>query len=602
MSRTLAIVLLIPCLHVFADRATLADPPSVIADFEDYLVIEPVGRGGRSPVHTDAIEATIVDGSWRTPEPGDAVRIGRVPRIWQSASAGEDGWLTDDALRGGYAVATIERDAAGPAILEARGHSMVYVNGAPRPGDPYANGSLRLPVMLEAGENEFLFKVGRGRVKARLVDVPRTDDGDPKTFFFTKADDTIPNAVVGTPLDAFAGVVIANIGTDWMPNRSILVTGPGGETATSAMPAIAPGSVRKVPIRLVSGAVETPGVEAFRVEIVDPGSIEPVDVRTLDVKAVEPTAARRVTFRSEHRRFGPVLRTRPKHRGSPRRRSLGGARTHPDAPRRRRRRPPPGRRLRTQGLRPRRGADQPAQVRVRLGGLGSPRRDGSARPRSTNTRHRSESPVGHRTFHGWTRNLAGRGSLSGSIRGGRPERRLDRVPHLRGRPHRRERRTPFDRVDHGPRRQPQRHASAPRQSRRTRDLRPARRCRRQRPRRSGPHHATIARGVAPGLRLSRGTGRRTLVGESLRRLAAADPVPRGTFPRSESGPGAIHHRLAGHQPRRRLVPDRPAAARERAIPRRRNPERRRGVASTSSPRTWPASNSISTIECPPGRW
>ena len=36
MSRTLAIVLLIPCLHVFADRTTLADPPSVIADFEDY--------------------------------------------------------------------------------------------------------------------------------------------------------------------------------------------------------------------------------------------------------------------------------------------------------------------------------------------------------------------------------------------------------------------------------------------------------------------------------------------------------------------------------------------------------------------------------------
>jgi dienelactone hydrolase len=84
-----------------------------------------------------------------------------------------------------------------------------------------------------------------------------------------------------------------------MPNRSILVTGPGGETATSAMPAIPPGSVRKVPIRLVSAAAEVPGTETFRVEIVDPGSIEPVDVRTLEVKVVEPTAARRVTFRSE---------------------------------------------------------------------------------------------------------------------------------------------------------------------------------------------------------------------------------------------------------------------------------------------------------------
>ena len=299
MSRTLAIVLLIPCLHVLADRATLADPPPVIADFEDFLVIEPVGKGGRSPVHTDAIEAAIVDGSWATPEGGDAVLVGRIPRIWQSASAGEGGWLTDDALRGGYALVTVDRDVAGPAILEARGHSMVYVNGAPRPGDPYANGSLRLPVMLEAGENEFLFKVGRGRVKARLVDVPRTEAGVAKTFFFTGADDTVPNAVVGVPLDTYAGVVIGNLGSKWMPDRSILVTGPGGETATSAMPAIPPGSVRKVPIRLVSAAVETPGVATFRVEIVDPGSVEPVDVRTLDVKAVEPSAPRRVTFRSE---------------------------------------------------------------------------------------------------------------------------------------------------------------------------------------------------------------------------------------------------------------------------------------------------------------
>ena len=89
MSRTLAIVLLIPFLHVLVDRTTLADPPPVIADFEDFLVIEPVGKGGRSPVHTDAIEAAIVDGSWATPEGGDAVRVGRIPRIWQSATAGE---------------------------------------------------------------------------------------------------------------------------------------------------------------------------------------------------------------------------------------------------------------------------------------------------------------------------------------------------------------------------------------------------------------------------------------------------------------------------------------------------------------------------------
>ena len=228
MSRALSVLLLLSFLPALGTSVDAAEPPPVIAEFDEYLVIDRVGKGGRRPVHTDAIEKSIVDGSWETPEPGDAVDIEGIPRIWQTRTAGEDGWLQDDLLRGGYAVTVVDRSEAGPAMLEARGHSLVYVNGEPRPGDPYANGTLRLPVMLNAGPNEFLFSVGRGRLNARLVDVPRDSEGAPKTFFFTGVDDTIPDAVAGLPIEAPAGVVVANIGDEWAPNTSILVTGPGG--------------------------------------------------------------------------------------------------------------------------------------------------------------------------------------------------------------------------------------------------------------------------------------------------------------------------------------------------------------------------------------
>jgi S-formylglutathione hydrolase FrmB len=299
MPRALSVLLLLSFLPALGTSVDAAEPPPVIAEFDKYLVIDRVGEGGRRPVHTDAIEKSIVDGSWQTPEPGDAVMVEGIPRIWQGRTAGKNGWLEDEMLRGGYALAIIEREEAGPAILEARGHSMVYVNGAPRPGDPYANGLLRLPVMLKAGPNEFLFSVGRGRVTAKLVDVPRDEAGEPKKFFFTGVDDTIPDAVAGLPIEAPAGIVVANLSDQWAPNISILVTGPGGEEVPIGMPSIPPGSIRKVPIRLL--AVSQPGAKTadFKIELIDAGLIEPLDTRTIQVKVVEADQTRNVTFRSE---------------------------------------------------------------------------------------------------------------------------------------------------------------------------------------------------------------------------------------------------------------------------------------------------------------
>src|SRR5207249_908042 len=70
----------------------------------ECLVLPPVGRGGRAPVHADPIEARIVAGRWAPPKAGDAVTSANgAARAWETARPGADGWLQHPALAGGYA-------------------------------------------------------------------------------------------------------------------------------------------------------------------------------------------------------------------------------------------------------------------------------------------------------------------------------------------------------------------------------------------------------------------------------------------------------------------------------------------------------------------
>ena len=82
--------------------------PSDEIAVKECLVIKPVGKYGRSAVHTDAVEARLVAGSWSTPKEGDTVTLADGSyRTWEQAKAGEDGWIRREGLAGGYASAAI---------------------------------------------------------------------------------------------------------------------------------------------------------------------------------------------------------------------------------------------------------------------------------------------------------------------------------------------------------------------------------------------------------------------------------------------------------------------------------------------------------------
>ena len=234
-----------------ATRAATADASQTGSDgaipFERGLVLSGVSRAGRAALRTDAVEALIVADKWSTPKDGTEVMLADgSTKAWQSIQAGADGSFTGPALRGGYLHFSIPSDADRVMILEAAGHSLVYVNGTVRGGDPYSHGYVQLPVMLRKGENEFLFLVGRGRLAAKLK--PATSQ-----LFATLADATLPDLIADSANASWAGILVTNATQDWIRDGSIeLRVASGGKTSTqrTTLPALPPLATRKIPVRL----------------------------------------------------------------------------------------------------------------------------------------------------------------------------------------------------------------------------------------------------------------------------------------------------------------------------------------------------------------
>ena len=259
---TIAVLALLAVVGCAAAQSPPAAPaattkPAAI-ELRDILVIEPVGRAGRCAVHTDAIEAQLVNDRWSPPEAGQTLTLpDDTTRTWSEAHADEDGWIQHAAFRGGYAYASVESPAERCMILEASGHSLVYVNGQPRTGDPYKTGFVRLPVVLRRGNNELLFRCSRGVLRATLV--------PPRALAILNLDDpTVPDLVVGEEVNVWAAVVVLNTTGEPLTDASITVRDANApKPIETRLPPIPPHGVRKVGIRIIAPAPTEAGDHDF---------------------------------------------------------------------------------------------------------------------------------------------------------------------------------------------------------------------------------------------------------------------------------------------------------------------------------------------------
>lgn len=284
------------CLTVLAagdqDEKMASTAPHI---WRTALVIKSVGRSGRSPVHTDAIEAAIIAGRWTPPAVGETVSLPEgQSATWTNLALGANGWFEHEALRGGYVYLSIVAEQEKVLLLEASGHAMVYVNGEPRAGDTYGYGYVRLPVILKPGTNDFLFQVARGKVKAALV-APKAG------VAFDLGDLTLPDLIVGKPTKTWGAVVIINATAerrDDLVIRTVLMNGPPSITP---LPSIPPMTIRKVGVQLEgkSPATNELGVLEMELAVKGSGNGTRLDTVRTSLRVRQPWQTRKRTFISE---------------------------------------------------------------------------------------------------------------------------------------------------------------------------------------------------------------------------------------------------------------------------------------------------------------
>ncbi len=247
------------------------------------LVIGRTGQAGRSAVHTDAIEKLIVTGRWVTPSAGDQVELpDGESRQWEAIKTNEAAWFEDARLRGGYLFATVDVPSERIMLLEARGHSMVYVNGVPRTGDPYNYGYLKLPVKLKKGANELLFRVGRGQLYAKLTK-PN------KAVFFSLEDHTEPQWTSKDYSAQWGGIVVVNATEEVQEVVDIgcsMRTNPGNPASFVPFGRLEPLAVSKIAYRTYSRHPSDRDEVEMELGLSVAGQSNPVDLAKVKCKVV----------------------------------------------------------------------------------------------------------------------------------------------------------------------------------------------------------------------------------------------------------------------------------------------------------------------------
>ena len=262
----------------------------------EYLVIPPVGRYGRVPIHLDPMHSAIVRGTWKTPKAEDSfVGHGGRALTWNAVKGDPTGWLEHSSLRGGYAYAEVNSPRRQVVLLEASGHAMVFVNGEPRVGDPYLTARTILPIVLREGRNELLFHCAAGKLRAELI-APQHD------VFFDQRDTTLPSLILGESDPNWLGVLLVNCRENSLVYLQATATLDSGSSLIVKLDSIPPLGVRKVAIPLdprTTKEIEPGASLPVVLALSEPASQAPTHTTTIELSVVSKDQLQTRTFRSQ---------------------------------------------------------------------------------------------------------------------------------------------------------------------------------------------------------------------------------------------------------------------------------------------------------------
>jgi dienelactone hydrolase len=205
---------------------------------------------GRSSLPIDPIEHAWISSSLSMPDP-NAQESPSAPGLqpWKPFEADEQSGFAGRNLFGAVLALHAPMQQPGIWMLDAQGHASVRINGSPRTGDVYANGSVELPIALKAGDNWLVLQSGRGRIAAKLKPPP-------KPVFLSTRDTTFPTFLRDEPNTWIGSVLLVNAQETPLENISLRASAPGCESINTPVVSIPPLSVKKVPFALRSNQAD----------------------------------------------------------------------------------------------------------------------------------------------------------------------------------------------------------------------------------------------------------------------------------------------------------------------------------------------------------
>ncbi|GAB3919047.1 alpha/beta hydrolase [Larkinella terrae] len=232
------------CLTIRAQR---------IHNFTTGLAIGPCHQYGREALYTDLLAYHLYRGDLKKPVEGQGMTATSTDTLrWQTVTPDKEGKFRGRNFNNGYLYLTYTADRDEVALLQATGHNMVYVNGAPHAGDPYALGWLAIPVALKKGLNEIYVRTSQFSrfqgLTAKLI-FPE------KPVFLKIEDPTLPSVVLGKQAEPLWGAVVlvntTNKALTGLKMRSRL----SGKDLITDLPTVPPMTTRKVGFRMDGSGV-----------------------------------------------------------------------------------------------------------------------------------------------------------------------------------------------------------------------------------------------------------------------------------------------------------------------------------------------------------
>lgn len=260
-------------LFIFSNDANCQTTDTVL--LKEGLVIKLGRYDSNKIISPNAVAAAVETGEWETPSENEEVEYnGKVIGTWKKISADKDEWIKDDSLFNAYVYFKYKSDKDDIVLLEGMGHSMVYVNGSSRSGNPYRTQDeyeswaprfdySLIPVKLKKGVNEFLFECNRDGVLK--VKIHPNQHG----LILNDKDLTVPDLLLNQTVSTYGALPIINAAEKSWKGLLIKTWSENSAPEYYAVKEIQPLSIFKTPFNIKLPVQKNAGKIKFNIELVE---------------------------------------------------------------------------------------------------------------------------------------------------------------------------------------------------------------------------------------------------------------------------------------------------------------------------------------------